>query len=386
MTAIDFVYDPTAPDFQEHIYGIYDRLREDFPCYHNETLGFYAVSRFRDVWDIMGDHEHWSSEGVAEGASLLPQFIYMDPPRHARLRELVSRAFTHGRVAGLEGRIREVAARLVDVMAEKGRSHSNEADVVRDLAIPLPATIMGELIGVPPDRIDHFISLAEGFLGVTDPEQIAEPAAKIYEVFNGLMAERRQQPQDDLMSALLAAEVDGEGLTEYELLGFCFLFLVAGKDTTTSLLGSGALLLAQHPDQRETLVANRSMLRDAIEEMLRYESPTQVIPRVAREDCEIHGVRVPAGSRLQLTLGAANRDEREFAAAHRFDVRRKVRRSVAFGVGLHFCIGAPLARLEARIAFNEMLDKMPNYAVTSEPERIRSNWARSLRTLPIATA
>jgi cytochrome P450 len=381
MTAIDFVYDPTAPDFQEHIYEIYDRLRDDFPCYHNEALGFFAVSRFRDVWDIMGDHEHWSSEGVAEAASLLPQFIYMDPPRHARLRELVSRAFTPGRVAGLEGRIREVAARLVDVMAEKG-----SADVVRDLAIPLPATIMGELIGVPPDRIDHFISLAEGFLGVTDPEQIAEPAAKIYEVFNGLMGERRQQPQDDLMSALLAAEVDGERLTEDELLGFCFLFLVAGNDTTTSLLGSGALLLAQHPDQRETLVANRSMLRDAIEEMLRYESPTQVIPRVAREDCEIHGVRVPAGSRLQLTLGAANRDEREFADAHRFDIRRKVRRSVAFGVGLHFCIGAPLARLEARVAFNEMLDKMPNYAVTSEPERIRSNWARSLRTLPIGLA
>ncbi len=384
MTAIDFVYDPTAPDFQEEIYEIYDRLREDFPCYHNEALGFFAVSRFRDVWDIMGDHEHWSSEGVAEGASLLPQFIYMDPPRHARLRELVSRAFTPGRVAGLEGRIREVAGRLVRCHGQEGRSH--QADFVRDLAVPLPATIMGELIGVPPDRIDHFISLAEGFLGVTDPEQIAEPAAKIYEVFNGLMAERRQQPQDDLMSALLAAEVDGERLTEDELLGFCFLLLVAGNDTTTSLLGSGALLLAQHPDQRETLAGNRSMLRDAIEEMLRYESPTQVIPRVAREDCEIHGVRIPAGSRLQLTLGAANRDEREFADAHRFDIGRKVRRSVAFGVGLHFCIGAPLARLEARVAFNEMLDKMPNYVVTSEPQRIRSNWARSLRTLPIGSA
>jgi cytochrome P450 len=202
-------------------------------------------------------------------------------------------------------------------------------------------------------------------------------------VFTGLMAERRAHPRDDLMSALLAAEVDGQRLTEEELLGFCFLLLVAGNDTTTSLIGSGALLLAQHPDQRQELVADRRLLRDAIEEMLRYESPTQVIPRVAREDTEIHGVRVPAGSRLQLTLGAANRDEREFARADQFDIHRKVRRSVAFGVGLHFCIGAPLARLEARVAFNEMLDKMPDYAVAAPPERIPSNWARSLRTLPI---
>jgi hypothetical protein len=378
MTADDFVYDPTASDFQGRIYQVYERLREEFPCYYNETLGFYAVSRFRDVWDIMGDHKHWSSEGVAEGASLLPQFIYLDPPRHDRLRDLVSRAFTPGRVAGLEGRIREVAGRLVDVMAEKAGG-----DLVRDLAVPLPATIMGELIGVPPERLEHFISLAEGFLGVTDPEQIAEPAARIYEVFTILMAERRARPQDDLMSALLAAEVDGQRLTEDELLGFCFLLLVAGNDTTTSLIGSGALLLADHPDQRQELVTDRGLLRDAIEEMVRYESPTQVIPRIAGEDVKIHGVLVPAGARLQLTLGAANRDEREFAQAHRFDVRRKVRRSVAFGVGLHFCIGAPLARLEARVAFNELLNKMPGYALTAQPERIRSNWARSLRTLPI---
>ena len=152
---------------------------------------------------------------------------------------------------------------------------------------------MGELIAFPRTGSTISSPSRKAFFGVTDPEQIAEPAAKIYEVFNGLMAERRQQPQDDLMSALLAAEVDGERLTEDELLGFCFLLLVAGNDTTTSLLGSGALLLAQHPDQRETLVANRGLLRDAIEEMLRYESPTQVIPRVARDDYEIHGVRVP---------------------------------------------------------------------------------------------
>lgn len=378
MTASEFVYDPTAPDFQDRIYDVYDRLREDFPCYHNEALGFYAVSRFRDVWDIMGDHQHWSSEGVAEGASLLPQFIYLDPPRHDRLRELVSRAFTPGRVAGLEGRIRQVAGRLVDAMADKAGG-----DLVRDLAVPLPATIMGELIGVPPERLEHFISLAEGFLGVTDPEQIAEPAARIYEVFTGLMGERSEQPRDDLMSALLVAEVDGQRLTEDELLGFCFLLLVAGNDTTTSLIGSGALLLADHPDQRQELVADRGRLRDAIEEMLRYESPTQVIPRIAREDTELHGVPVPAGARLQLTLGAANRDEREFAQAHRFDIKRKVRRSVAFGVGLHFCIGAPLARLEARIAFDELLNKMPDYALAGQPERIRSNWARSLRALPV---
>ncbi len=380
MASQTFVYNPTAPDFQDTIYDVYRVLRDEYPCYYNAELGFYAISRFRDVWDAMGDWRRWSSEGVAEGASLLPQFIYLDPTRHDRLRELVSRAFTPGRVAGLEPRIREVTARLVGQLADNGGG-----DIVRDLAVPLPATIMGELIGVPPERLAHFISLAEGFLGVTDPEQIAEPAARIYEVFTGLMAERRAAPEEDLMSALLAAEVDGQRLTEEELLGFCFLLLVAGNDTTTSLIGNGSLLLADNPDQRAMLVADRSLLRDAIEEMLRCESPTQVIPRTAREDTEIHGVRVPAGARLQLTLGAANRDEREFPEPHRFDVRRRVRRSVAFGVGLHFCIGAPLARLESRIAFDEILRRIPNYTISAQPERIRSNWARSLKTLPVVT-
>ncbi|MDT5412204.1 MAG: hypothetical protein QOG14_4424 [Mycobacterium sp.] len=380
MTQQTFVYNPTAPDFQDDIYDVYRVLRDEHPCYHNAELGFYAISRFRDVWDVMGDWRHWSSEGVAEGASLLPQFIYMDPTRHDTLRELVSRAFTPGTVARLEPRVREVTAGLVEQLAEKG-----SGDIVKDLAVPLPATIMGELIGVPAERLAHFISLAEGFLGVTEPEQIAEPAARIYEVFTDLMAQRRTAPQDDLMSALLAAEVDGQRLTEDELLGFCFLLLVAGNDTTTSLIGNGSLLLADNPDQRAVLIADRSRLRDSIEEMLRCESPTQVIPRIAREDTQIHDVLVPAGARLQLTLGAANRDDREFPDPDRFDVTRKVRRSVAFGVGLHFCIGAPLARLESAIAFDELLGRMPDYAIAATPERIRSNWARSLKTLPVTT-
>ena len=378
MAPESFVYDPTADDFQERIYDIYKVLRDEYPCYHNPELDFYALTRFGDVWNVMGDWKEWSSEGVAEGAALLPQMIYLDPPRHDLLRSLVSRAFTPRRMTTLEPRVREVARALAAEMAARG-----SADMVEDLGSPLPNTIMGELIGVPKDRIREFCALTERLLGVTEHDDIGELSGKIYGVFADLLAERRKAPTDDLMSALLAADVEGERLSEDELLGFCFLLLVAGNDTTTNLIGYGGEILANHPDQRAELAGDASLLRDAVEEMLRFESPTQVIPRTATKDVELYGVRIPKGARVQMQLGAANRDDREFPEPDRFDIHRKPHRNLAFGVGLHFCLGAPLARLEGRIAFEELLARIPEYEI-GEPERIRSNWARSLKRLPLA--
>ena len=262
MSQQTFVYDPSTAEFQRDMHDVYRTMRDRYPV--------YATSRFADLWNAIHDPETFSSDGVAEAAELMPQMIYMDPPRHTELRALVSRAFTPRRVAKLGDRVREVARELIGGFAAAGR-----CDLVHDLAAPVPSTIMGELIGVPPEHSDQFRSWTEAFLEVTSPADIAERATGIYGLFGELLAQRRRSPSDDLMSGLIAAEMDGQRLTESDLLGFCFLLLVAGNDTTTTLIGNGAELLARHPEQRAELVNDPSLIPDAVEEMLRIESPTQ---------------------------------------------------------------------------------------------------------------
>jgi cytochrome P450 len=198
-----------------------------------------------------------------------------------------------------------------------------------------------------------------------------------------LLDERRHERRDDLMSALLDAEIDGEGLTQEELLGFCFVLIVAGNDTTTNLIANGAVMLAHHPEQRRMLVADPSLIPNAVEEMLRFESPAQVLPRRTTEEVEIHGVTIPAEQEIQLVWAAANRDDREFLDADRFDVNREIRRHLALGTGLHFCLGSKLARLEARVGFEELLAHIPEYKLESEPRWVQSIWARAYADVPI---
>jgi cytochrome P450 len=247
----------------------------------------------------------------------------------------------------------------------------------------LPSTIAGELIGVPAEHLVQFRSWTEEFIAIAGPDDFKEAAANIFALFAELLEARRRDPRDDLMGALLAAEVDGERLTDEELLGFCFLLLIAGNDTTTSLLGNGAELLARHPDQRDALAGDPSLIPGAVEEMLRIESPTQVLPRTAMRDSEFHGVVIPAGSRVMLIWGAANLDDREFSDPERFDIRRRIVRHLGFGHGTHFCMGAALARLEARVAFEELLRRVPDWRLAAEPIRYPSNWARAFRSLPV---
>lgn len=376
MSQGTFVYDPATRQFQDEMHDVYRVLRDEYPVYLNAD-GSFALSRFADVRDAVLNWQGFSST-CAEAEQLMPQMIYMDPPRHTALRLLVSRAFTPRRVAELESRVRQVTHRLLDEVEARG-----QGELVHDLAAPLPSIVMAELIGVPEELREPFRGWTEAFLEVSGPDDVADRAGNIYRLFAELLTERRREPAEDLMSALLAAEVDGEGLSEEDLLGFCFLLLIAGNDTTTSLIGNGAELLARHPRQRAELVADPSLIPAAVEEMLRVEAPTQALPRTATQDVELHGVTIPEGSRVMLLWGAANLDEREFPDAERFDIHRPAIRHLGFGHGVHFCLGAPLARLESRVAFEELLAHMPEYRIVGEPERYVSSWARSWRWLPV---
>jgi cytochrome P450 family 130 len=377
MSRHAFVYDPATAAFQREMQAVYRSLRDEYPVYVAPD-GAFVLSRFEDVWNAVNDWGSFSSAGVAEAAQLQPQMIYMDPPNHTSLRRLVSRAFTPKRVVDLEPRVRAVAAALLTKMADAGGG-----DLVHEFASPLPSTIMSDLIGVPDEHRSAFQGWIEAFLEVTSPDDIAGRATNIYTLFGSLLAERRGAPADDLMSALLAAQVEGDSLSDDDLLGFCFLLLVAGNDTTTSLIGNGVELLARHKDQRAALAGDLSLIPAAIEEMLRIESPTQALSRTATRRVELHGCTIPAGSRVMLLWGAANLDDREFAEPEAFDIHRHAPRHLGFGHGIHVCLGAALARLEARVAFEELLTRLPEYELCGEPERYVSNWARAWRFLPL---
>jgi cytochrome P450 len=306
----------------------------------------------------------------------------MDPPRHDALRNIVSRAFTGRRADAMEGRIRAIARELLDAFA--GR---DEADLMAEFARHLPSRVIGEMIGIPDERREAFLTWTEAMVetdGADRQSEVVQAATSIYGEFSKLLSLRREQRADDLMSALVDAELDGQKLTEEELLGFCFVLIVAGNDTTTNLIANGAVLLAEHPEQRAALVRDPTGIPNAIEEMLRYESPAQALPRRVLRDVAFQGTTIPAGAQVRLVWGAANRDEREFDAPQRFDITRAPRH-LGFGHGTHFCLGARLARLEARVAFEELLARMPDYELSGDPGWLTSIWARSHRRVPVRT-
>jgi cytochrome P450 len=378
LTAANFRYDPTSPTFQDDRFEVYRFLRDEQPVHHDVERQQYLLTRFDDVWRAVHDWERFSSV-VAEAESLLPQLVYLDPPRHTALRALVSRAFTPRRIAEAEDEVRRTTRALLDDIAERGG-----CELQHEFAAVIPSVAIARMIGVPDEHVADFRTWTESFIEISGPDDYAEAAGKIYALFAELLAERRARPQADLMTALLDAEVDGERLADEELLGFCLLLILAGNDTTSSLIGGGTVLLAGHPDQRELLVREPARWPAAIEEVLRIESTTQVLPRTATVDVELHGVTIPAGSRVLLVWGAANLDEREFPEPERFDVTRGAVRHLALGHGAHHCLGAALARLEARVAFEEWHARFPTYELAGPPERAVSSWARAYRRIPVS--
>jgi cytochrome P450 len=309
----------------------------------------------------------------------------MDGGRHTRMRALVSRAFTPRRVAGLEARVRDIAASLLDRIGERGK-----LDLVADFTAPLPTIVIAELLGVPASDQAWFKEKSTAVAqfdparpGGIHPSAETGPAFELASYLSRILEQRRADPRDDLLSALLAAEIEGERLTDKELLGFAFLLLVAGNETTTNLIGNGSLLLDLHPDQRRLLAREPARIATAVEEFLRYDSPVQGLARTTTAPVMLHGVEIPEGVKVLLLFGSANRDPRCIPDADRFDVTRDPNPHLAFGFGAHYCLGANLARLEARVAFEELLARMPEFAVDRDGvERMHSGPMRGSLRIP----
>jgi cytochrome P450 len=365
---------PFAYEFHEDPYPTYTWLRDNAPVYRNDALDFYALSRFADVFDALRDFDTYSSakgtvlEITPDMIDLYPIILFMDPPRHTRLRRLVSHAFTPRRIAALEPAIRSLAVAYVDRMCELGR-----CDFIEDFAARLPIEMISTMVGVPAgdrtwvrDKTDASLHREPNQPAI--PDSAIAASAELNRYFWDLVAERRKQPRDDMTSVLIQAEVaneDGEPerLSDLEITAFCGLLSGAGNETVTKLLGNALVLLARHRDQRARLAREPNRIPDAIEEVLRFWPPAQYTMRTLVRDVTVHGVTMPRDARVLLLLGAACRDESEFADAERFDTARSIRTQIAFGFGLHHCLGAALARLESRVALEELLRRIPAYEI-----------------------
>ncbi len=379
--------DPYSPALHEDPYPVYARMRAEQPVLRNEELGFWALSRYADVYAALLDPATYiSGRGVAVGVERqdmaeMPILIMMDPPRHTRMRALVNRAFTPRRIAELEPRVRQIAGELLDAW------QGGPVDLVASFAGPLPTIVIAELLGVPASDREWFRARSNAATqfqpGVPRSSEVGERVQELAAYMARALAERRTRPRDDLLSALVEAEIDGQRLSEPELIGFAFLLLVAGNETTANLIGSSVLNLDRFPDQRRRLLRDPALLPSAVEEFLRFDAPVQGLARVLTRDVVLHGTAIPAGERVLLLFGSANRDERRFPDADRFDVGRDPNPHLAFGFGAHFCLGASLARLEARVAFEELLARHPELAVTGGIQRLCSGPVRGLLGLEV---
>ncbi len=329
----------------------YHRMRDKAPVQYEAAYQTWTVFGYHDVQRVLSDAAVFSSAGGGNSSDPLDaSLISLDPPRHRQLRALVTQAFTPRSVARLSERITEIATGLLDEVAAQGAM-----DFIDDFAYPLPMLVIAELLGVPQQDRTRFKVWSDAVVGVATMG--GSPRAEMIAYFRRIIEQRRREPQDDLISALLAAEVEGQQLSEQELLGFCILLLVAGNETTTHLLGNALLCFDDYPEALEQVRADPALIPDAIEEVLRYRSPVQMMFRQTVADVTLSGQHLRSGQWVVAQIGSANRDEAQFPDADHFDIKRAPNRHLAFGHGIHFCLGAPLARLEARIALTLLLER-----------------------------
>ena len=395
-------YNPFVPEIQANPYPLYHQLRSEDPVHWSELMESHVFSRYDDVLAVLRDARFSANRRRARsrfvqaatemeeaGAPLFmaQTMLTSDPPEHTRLRGLVNKAFTARRIESLRPRIQEIVDELLDAVEGKGGM-----DVIWDLGYPLPVIVIAELLGVPPDHREQFKQWSDGIVGtlgapMASPETQQRAQTSVMELaayFRDVVAERRREPKDDLISALISAEEQGNALGEEELIATLILLLVAGNETTTNLSGNGMLALLRHPDQLERLRNEPSLAEPAVEELLRYDSPVQATGRVALEDVEVGGTVVPEGGVAFLLLGAANRDPAVFPEPDRLDLGRQDNRHVAFGYGIHFCLGSPLARVEAQVALPSLLRRFPNPRLaTEELEWSGGLILRGLKKLPV---
>jgi cytochrome P450 len=400
MTATEsgVYYDPFDFEIDTDPYPVWKRLRDDCPLYYNERYDFYALSRFEDVERALVD---WRTYSSARGTVLeliksgmeIPRgsIIFEDPPDHDLHRGLLSRVFTPRKMGAIEPKVREFCARCLDPLVGAGGF-----DFIRDLGAQMPMRTIGMLLGIPEqdqealrDRIDEGLRLEDGTMPDMDRQT---PGGDQSEAFAQYIDWRAEHPSDDLMTELLRAEFeDAEGtrrrLTRDELLGYVNLLAAAGNETTTRLIGWTGKVLADHPDQRRDLVEDRSLVPNAIEELLRYEPPSPVQARYVTRDVEHHGQDVPEGSVMLLLNASGNRDERKFPEPDRFDIHRSIDHHLSFGYGIHFCLGAALARLEGRVALDEVLERFPTWEVDwDNAVQARTSTVRGWESLPVVTS
>jgi cytochrome P450 len=384
-------YSPYDYEIHEDPYPTYARLREEAPVYRNDEIDFWALSRHADVSDAFRDSTLFSS---ANGVSLEPMatgpnawrsmsFLAMDPPRHGLIRSIISRGFTVRRITDMEPHILELTRRHLEPAIEQG-----SFDFVTDFAGKLPMDVLSEMIGFPPaDRAevrrlaDLLVHREEGVFDV--PQAGVEAALTLAKYFADMIAERRKRRSDDLTSALLDAELEGEKLNDADIISFLFLIVVAGNETTAKLLANAWYWAWRNPGERSKPFADPGRIESWIDETLRFDGSSQMLARTMTRDVELHGVRIPAGGRALLLIGAANRDPRVFPDPDRYDLDRDTSEMVSFGVARHFCLGAPLARLEARIALGELVRRVRDYDIDdTNVRRVHSVNVRGFESLP----
>ena len=390
-------YDPYAYEIHEDPYPTYARMRDEAPVYRNDERNFWALSRYDDVMAGFRDSERFSN---AQGVSIDPaasgpnahrtmSFLAMDPPEHGRMRGLVSRGFTPRRVAAMEDNIRALTVGHLESCLDAG-----SFDFVTDLAAKVPMDVISEMLGVPQaDRArlrrasDLLVHREEG---VTDvPPAGVEAAFELAVYYSEMIADRRINPGDDLVSALCQVKTDGDTvtdgdrLTDDEITSFLFLMVVAGNETTTKLLAHAWYWAWANPDARAKVFADPGRIPDWVEETLRYDTSSQMLARVTTTDVTLHGTTIPAGDRVLLLAGSANRDHRRFPDPDRFDLDRDTTGIASFGVGRHFCMGASLARLETRVVLEELVKRVGSYEIDAEgAKRVHSVNVRGFATLP----
>ena len=391
------VYNPYAFSTHDNPYDTYRRLRDEAPAYRNPDLEFWALSRFDDVQAAFRDHETYSSLGgvalearrpIDRSNPMFQQMIEIDPPEHTALRMLVSRVFTVRRVAEMENEIRRIVNHYIDSVIESGH-----ADLMTDVAGCFPMDVISAVLGIPKTDRDMLRDCADRGLIREDgsmeiPQEAYEAIFEVLAYFSEDLDGRRagKVPGGGLLSDLLELEVDGRALTGAQLLGFCLLLVFAGFETTAKMVGSAIELLSRHPDQRAAVVADPSLIPQTVEEVVRFHSSTQYMHRTLTRDVEMHGQRMREGDSVLLLIGAANQDEREFGpSAGQFDIFRPPDRHLGFGYGIHFCLGAALARLEGRVALEEIHRRIGDYTVDHDNKlRFHSGNVSGWKSLPIS--
>lgn len=386
-----FAYDPFEPSVLEDPYPYYRHLRQHAPCYHNPERGLWVLSRYQDVRAALADPDAFSStQGVGYERRPVPMMIAYDPPEHTRLRRIVAGRFTPRALAAWEPRIEEVVRELFDPLLSAG-----PVDLVEQLSGPFPVRVIAEMMDIPFERradfkrwSDNTVEALGGAVGMP-PEQRAQVEMTIFEFatyFAGVVAERRPHAGErhDLISLLIRPSDEGESLSDMEIISFCVLLLVAGNETTTNLISNTAYHLLKNPEAWQKLRAEPSLDKSLIEESLRYDAPIQGFFRNTRRPVEVAGGTIPADAKVMLLYGSANRDERKFAEPDAFRIERNPLEHIAFGFGPHTCLGAHLARLEARALLRRVLSTMRRMTLEAEPVRTQNPLLRGMQSLRVS--